>query len=477
MAHRVISLKYRPQNFDEITGQRHVVLSLKGAITRKAVGHAYLFAGPRGVGKTTTARILAKSVNCVEGPTVTPCQQCRSCREITAGRSIDVIEIDGASNRGIDEIRNLREGVRYSALGSRYKIYIIDEVHSLTPDAFNALLKTLEEPPESVVFILATTTITKVPATILSRCQRFLFKRLTLGEIVSRLRDVAEQEHIAITDAALHSLAVRADGSIRDAESILEQLCSFVDGEIGEEHVFGLVGILGNEFYHRLLTLLAAQDVKGLIEELNRGIEEGADPLEIYRGLVAYLRRAMLQRIGLDKEFLELTDDEIERLVAIPISREVAAHWLELALADEEMMRRSINPRIALELLISRLATVKREARVVPQVPAGGTKETPAASTDVRERLAQMLGEKSRRLGAIIQKAVVTRAGDEVRIVVEGEFARRELAKHEAFLIDAVKRLYGPNAGVRCEAGSAGSAKAENSVTETIRTMFDGEEV
>jgi DNA polymerase-3 subunit gamma/tau len=243
MAHRVISLKYRPQHFDELTGQNHVVVSLKGAIKSGRIGHAFLFAGPRGVGKTTTARILAKSLNCIEGSTIHPCQQCQPCREITLSRSIDVVEIDGASNRGIEEIRNLREGVKYSPIHGRYKIYIIDEVHMLTQEAFNALLKTLEEPPPKVIFIFATTNPSKLPATILSRCQRFIFKRLSVKEITTRLCVIAEKENIKLTKDALHYIATRADGSIRDGESILEQLAAFVEGEITADDVFKLISI------------------------------------------------------------------------------------------------------------------------------------------------------------------------------------------------------------------------------------------
>jgi DNA polymerase-3 subunit gamma/tau len=191
VTHRVISLRYRPQDFDELTGQSHITRSLKGAVKSGRIGHAFLFAGPRGVGKTTTARILAKSLNCNEGANIHPCQKCQSCKEITLSRNLDVIEIDGASNRGIDEIRNLREGVRYSPIHGRYKIYIIDEVHMLTQEAFNALLKTLEEPPPKVIFIFATTNPMKIPTTILSRCQRFVFKRLSIKEISSRLGAIA----------------------------------------------------------------------------------------------------------------------------------------------------------------------------------------------------------------------------------------------------------------------------------------------
>ncbi len=311
MAHRVFSLKYRPQNFDELTGQNHIVLSLKGAINSGSIGHAFLFAGPRGVGKTTTARILAKSLNCASGPTVNPCQNCPSCKEIAASRSVDVIEIDGASNRGIDEIRNLREGIKYAPLHGRYKIYIIDEVHMLTEQAFNALLKTLEEPPASVIFVLATTDPAKVPATILSRCQRFAFKRLSISEISRRLKSIADKEGIEITEKALYYLALRADGSIRDGESILEQLSSFVDGKITEEHVFNLIGFISIDFYIDLINKIIRKDLAGAFTLLNKNIEEGVDVFEIYQGLLMCLRKTLLVHIGLNPELIESTREEI----------------------------------------------------------------------------------------------------------------------------------------------------------------------
>ena len=355
MVHRVISLRYRPQNFDELTGQNHIVLSLKGAIKSGRIGHALLFAGPRGVGKTTTARIFAKSLNCVEGPTVYPCQKCQLCREITLSRSIDVIEIDGASNRGIEEIRSLREGVKYSPLHGRYKIYIIDEVHMLTQEAFNALLKTLEEPPPKVVFVFATTNPTKLPTTILSRCQRFVFKRLTVSEITSRLRTIADKEKIKITENALHYLAIRADGSIRDGESILEQLASFIEGEVTEEDVFKLIGFLGNDFYFTLLNKILTGDLSKVIVMLNKGIEDGADPVEIYRGFTNYLRAAFLIRTGVPCEFVELNSEEIEVLKNIELSRDETIHLLEICLRFEDIVKRSVNVRIAIELLFSQL--------------------------------------------------------------------------------------------------------------------------
>ncbi|MGE5855121.1 MAG: DNA polymerase III subunit gamma/tau, partial [Syntrophaceae bacterium] len=232
MEYLVLARKWRPQVFEDVVGQDHVITTLRNAIRLGRVAHAFIFSGPRGVGKTSVARILAKALNCEKGPSEIPCNACANCREITEGSSMDVREIDGASNRGIDEIRELRENVKFSPSSSRYKIYIIDEVHMLTKEAFNALLKTLEEPPEHVMFIFATTEVHKVPATILSRCQRFDFRRISIEEIMTRLRYIAGEEKVTIDEDALMVIAKKGDGSLRDSQSIFDQVRSFCGNTI-----------------------------------------------------------------------------------------------------------------------------------------------------------------------------------------------------------------------------------------------------
>ncbi|MCX6843295.1 MAG: DNA polymerase III subunit gamma/tau [candidate division WOR-3 bacterium] len=275
MASEVLTLKYRPQSFDELWVQDHVRDTLKRAIERNRLANAYLFCGPRGVGKTTTARILAKSLNCEKGPTATPCNKCPFCTEITASRSMDVIEIDGASNRGIEQIRELRENIKYTPSSGRYKIYIIDEVHMLTEAAFNALLKTLEEPPAHAKFVFATTAAHDVPATIVSRCQRFDFRRATPAEIKDRLAWLAQQEKIKASDAALMAIARRADGAIRDAEGILDQLASFRPDGIELKDVEELLGLVPSEVFFDYADLVLAGDAPGLMAFLARLLETG----------------------------------------------------------------------------------------------------------------------------------------------------------------------------------------------------------
>ena len=247
MSYEVLARKWRPQQFDDVVGQDHVTQTLKNAITSERIAHAYLFVGPRGIGKTSVARIFAKALNCEEGPTETPCDKCDSCREIATGTNLDVIEIDGASNNSVDQIRDLRETVKYAPNHGTFKVYIIDEVHMLSNAAFNALLKTLEEPPPHVKFIFATTEPEKILATIVSRCQRFDLRRIPVGLIIDRLKGIAEAEGITIDDDALLAVARGAEGGMRDAQSALDQLISFCGKSIKEENVLSVFGLVARE--------------------------------------------------------------------------------------------------------------------------------------------------------------------------------------------------------------------------------------
>ncbi len=466
MTHRVISLRYRPQDFDELTGQSHVVLSLKGAIKSGRIGHAFLFSGPRGVGKTTAARIFAKSLNCAEGPTVHPCQKCQSCREIALSRSIDVIEVDGASNRGIDEIRNLREAVQYSPLHGKHKIYIIDEVHMLTDQAFNALLKTLEEPPPSVKFIFATTNPGKVPQTILSRCERFAFKRLSVKEICSRLKSITDKENISITDKALHYIALRAEGSIRDGESVLEQLVSFVEGKIAEDDVFKLIGFLSSEFYFDFMQKIVKGNHAHVLRALNEGIEDGAAPLEIYRGIVDYLRSALLVYSNMPQEFIDLSDDEIQRIRSLELNKEKIMSMLEVLLRSEDLVKRSMNTRIAAELLFCRLAMGNNP---LPQ------KHGQASANDFSDELQKALQVQSPKLSALIQSSSIEVEGKNVRITVDQDFSRKLLMSSKDILEKTLKQVLKHDVVLQVDVGQ--NVKKDNNLEDAIRALFDGEEV
>ncbi len=294
MDYLIFARKFRPQVFEEIIGQETITVTLKNAIRQERVPQSFLFSGPRGVGKTSTARILAKALNCKEGPTEKPCGKCPACKEIEQGNSMDVLEIDGASNRGIEEIRNLRETVKYKPSTGKYKIYIIDEVHMLTAEAFNALLKTLEEPPPHVKFIFATTESHKVPLTILSRCQRFQFKRIPVPEVVEKLEKIVQKEKLKCEKNALFLIAKATEGALRDAESLLDQLASFSEGKIKEEDVLTLLGLASDDSYAAVLGAIREQkgdEVFGLVKKL---YEEGGDLAQFAKGLLEVFRHLLV---------------------------------------------------------------------------------------------------------------------------------------------------------------------------------------
>jgi len=296
MEYRTLYRKWRPQFFEDIIGQEHITKTLMNAITLNRVAHAYIFSGPRGVGKTTTARILAKSLNCKNGPTVHPCNQCESCIRITDGYSLDVIEIDGASNRGIDDIRELRTKVKFAPSEGKYRVYIIDEVHMLTAEAFNALLKTLEEPPSHIIFIFATTAPHKIPETITSRCQWFNFRRIPLQDILDKLKIISESEKLEVEEKALKIIARYSTGSMRDAESMLDQLIAYCGKKIDFPSVKDLLGVIDEEILEEFLEVIINQETSRGIEIVNRLQESGRDSAQFVKGLMEYIHNLILMK-------------------------------------------------------------------------------------------------------------------------------------------------------------------------------------
>jgi len=315
MSYQVLARKWRPQVFDDVVGQAHITRTLQNAIATNRLAHAFLFSGPRGVGKTTTARILAKALNCINGPTPTPCGTCDSCLETTAGTSVDVIEIDGASNRGIEHIRELREAVKYAPVVGKYKVYVIDEVHMLTNEAFNALLKTLEEPPPHVLFIFATTEPQKIPATIHSRCQRYGFKRVALHDIIERLRTIAAAEGITITDQGLAMVARAAEGSMRDSLSLLDQAVSYSGMEIRDEELQTTLGSVAQTSLIAFTAELLTRNAAALLKQVDALLEQGQDMRQFLAGVVEHLRNLLVVKTATDPgRIIELPAADIEAI-------------------------------------------------------------------------------------------------------------------------------------------------------------------
>jgi len=361
----VLARKWRPQSWDDMIAQEHVTATLRNAIQHNRLAHAYLFTGPRGVGKTSAARILAKALNCENGPTPDPCNQCSSCIEIAEGRSVDVFEIDGASNRGIDEIRNLRENVKYAPAGGKYKIYIIDEVHMLTGPAFNALLKTLEEPPTHVLFIFATTEPQKVPATIVSRCQRFDFRRISTRDIFQRLKYICQQENIPAEDEALHLIARKADGSLRDGESLLDQIVSYTEGTIKVEHIIQGLGLIDQELFFDVTDILISKDVSRGLDMVEKVVSGGYDIKEFLTGLAEHLRNLLIVQSTGATDLIEASEEYKKRYLEISSSfrEEDILRLIRIALDTQLTLKRSTNPRFPLELAIVKM--IKLDSTVV----------------------------------------------------------------------------------------------------------------
>lgn len=404
MSYLVIARKWRPQSFSDIAGQQHITRTLQNGIAANRIAHAFLFTGVRGVGKTTAARVLAKALNCVKGPTPDPCNECTHCREIAQGSSIDVLEIDGASNRGIDEIRQIIENVRYQPANCRFKIYIIDEVHQVTKDAFNALLKTLEEPPPSVKFILATTEPHRLPPTILSRCQRYDFRRIALREIVERLGAIARSEGLEITGNALVLLAREADGSMRDAQSLLEQVLAIgapagADGQeraVDESLLQEVLGLAERRTLYEISAAVLASDARRCIELVAEVARQGRDLNRLARDLVEHFRNLLVARLASGRgpsdeqaegaALLDLPDQEIADLTeqARPVSVETLLDYLDFMIAGDEEIARAATPRFALESLLIRLASLPHSlpvAELIERLERIEGKYTPGAGT------------------------------------------------------------------------------------------------
>ncbi len=406
MDYQVSARKYRPGTFQDVIGQPHVVQTLANAIASKRIAHAFLFSGTRGVGKTTMARILAKALNCEQGPTATPCDACANCQEIAQGTSVDVIEIDGASNTGVDDVREIRENVKFTPFRGHYRIYIIDEVHMLSTSAFNALLKTLEEPPAHVVFIFATTEIHKIPATILSRCQHYNFRRIPRAEIIQRLRFVAKQDGLTVEDRSLSAIARASEGSMRDALSVLDQAVAFAGKNVTHSNLETLLGAVPQEHVRAMIGAVIAQDSPAAVGVIAQLLDQGHDLRAYCADLVEYARHMLVAAVVPAAQelqsLIEAPEDDMRQIIADAktFSVEQVQELFRILSHAEDALRLSAHPRFVLESAAIRATrllaagtpaaaapTAANQAprQAVPQAaPARPAAQTPSVSPPAR---------------------------------------------------------------------------------------------
>jgi DNA polymerase III subunit gamma/tau len=475
MKYQVIARKFRPQVFEDVVGQQPIVQTLKNAIQLSRIGHAYLFSGPRGVGKTTTARLLAKGLNCVEGPTVSPCNKCPSCLEIASGQSLDVLEIDAASNTGVDNIRELRENARYAPSRDRYKIFIIDEVHMLSTSAFNALLKILEEPPSHVIFIMATTERHKLPATILSRCQQFVFRTISAGEIQAHLRGIAARESIKIDDRALGYIVRASEGSMRDAQSLLDQIISFSGQEVVDEDVRDVLGFIPSEMLDQTTDALAAHDARALLKIIEIMIDQGLNIQQFVRECIGRVRDLLLMRLDLDEKVLGSPEERAAlKGASAKFSEQDLIRYFDMLLKLETDLRTTAQPRFYLEVGFIKLAKVGhlrdieeviselRDAKppagsltavpikssappprpaIPPKPPASPAPapRSPALPEGFKEKFTRRVEERSATTAVYVQKAErIEQRGDSVEIVMPTAYLPALETKEHRAVLDAV---------------------------------------
>ncbi len=389
MSYLVLARKWRPLSFDDVVGQEHITSTLARAIEKNRVAHAYIFTGTRGVGKTTTARILARALNCDKGPTPSPCGECESCQNIIKGSSFDVIEIDGASNNGVDHIRELRENVSYTSMGGKFRIFVIDEVHMLTKGAFNALLKTLEEPPKNVIFIFATTEPQKIPETIHSRCQRYDFRRISSEHIVGQLEKICEQEAIPFEKNALKLVGHKADGSMRDALSLMDQVLSFCKEGIVEEEVRSVLGLVETELYTSIIAAIQNHDPLPVLQAINDILERGFDLNEFITGFQEYIRTLLFARLpgALESQLTDLSLEHLKKQsdLASQFSEGDLLRMAEVLRKAESDLKWSTYPRFLVETAILKLVYMDSTV-TVQQVLQSIQRDSPAPAQSVSDK-------------------------------------------------------------------------------------------
>jgi len=502
--------KYRPRSFAEIVGQRHVTQTLANAVKGGRIAHAYLLCGPRGTGKTSTARVLAMALNCEHGPTPDPCGECEICRRIIAGSALDVIEIDAASNRGIDEIRELRERVGLAAADARTKVYIIDEVHMLTGEAFNAFLKTLEEPPSHVVFVLATTEPHRVLPTILSRCQRFDFHRIGVAEIAGTVREIAAKEGVEIAEKAVAMLAHAADGSARDALTLLDQAIAYAEGPITPEVVTEILGGIDFDLVAEFTDVLIGREVRSALAQIDRIVADGKDLRQLLGNLIGHYRNLLL--LALDRrgeEALALPQESVRRLAeqAKRLSPDDIIRALDLLAETDRELRFSSQPWLLVELAAVRICrgpAARGAAAAAPAVaeaavaeaaaaPAGEEEAAreegeggPAGLAEIKRGWDDLLADLRKRrqapLSAILREAApVALEGDTLTLAFNHQFHHDQMARDEKRVqtaAEAILRLFGRKVTIKCKlASEVGTAAPPPKRVQDALTAFPGSEL
>ncbi|MEC0242653.1 DNA polymerase III subunit gamma/tau [Paenibacillus dokdonensis] len=409
MKHIALYRAWRPQSFQDMVGQQHIIQTLQNAIREQRVSHAYLFSGPRGTGKTTAAKVLAKAVNCERGPAAEPCNECESCRRITTGAVMDVQEIDAASNRGVEEIRDLREKVKYAPTEVRQKVYIIDEVHMLTTEAFNALLKTLEEPPPHVMFILATTEPHKLPATIISRCQRFDFRRVSLEEQTQRLRQIVQEEGMEADNEALQYIARLSDGGMRDALSILDQIASFTGGHVSYEQVLSMTGGIASEQFGRLAGAIHKGDAGLVLQMVEDFMQEGKSADKCMENLLYYFRDLlMIQMIpNADKLTDRVLHPEEYKEMAATFSRQQLFHMIDTLNRYQSEMKYASQPQTLFEVALLKLCGIPQGAAAEYDQPQAQHQAAAPANSEEVNQLKRQVAALEKKLEKLIQTGTV----------------------------------------------------------------------
>ncbi|HVP20049.1 MAG TPA: DNA polymerase III subunit gamma/tau [Spirochaetia bacterium] len=504
MAYEVTATRKRPQSFSELVGQEFVSATLTSSLRQGHIAHAYLFAGPRGVGKTSVARILARALNCVKGPTDSPCGVCASCREIARGASLDVIEIDGASNTSVNDVREIRDEVLFAPNAGRFKVYIIDEVHMLSNSAFNALLKTIEEPPPYIVFIFATTEVHKVPATIRSRCQQYNFRLISTAEIKGKLREAAQELGVDAEDRALIWIAKEATGSLRDAYTLLDQVVSFSDGSITLDRIREKLGVLGVEELNDFVRLLRKAELGKVLERTDSVLSTGVSIEQFVADLTEYFRNLLFLKSGITRDtLLGYSPEDFDASVLDSLSAAQLERAIELLLSLYRNIRFSLNQRFELELTLSRLAQLDslistseiREAlteirgelvsepgtrvqgSVPPVTPAAEGK--PPDTQDAAKKVAETLRREKPALASALERATsVTLDGDEVVLAFSAgdRFQGEVVLKEKELLASRFSSLFSHPVRLRLAFQEARQEPvAVDQRVELLRKVFRGE--